>query len=80
MSCYGPGGHRSLLVGVVWVWVQIQRKCWTLLQSEYSCASSAQGGHTLQANIILRTVCKKFLCEIKSKGIISIKTNMKIGY
>ena len=25
------GGHRSLLMSVVWVWVQIRRKCWALL-------------------------------------------------
>ena len=27
------GGHRSLLMGVVWVWVQIRRKCWALVWS-----------------------------------------------
>ena len=25
------GGHRSMLMGVVWVWVQIRRKCWALV-------------------------------------------------
>ena len=27
----GMGGHRSLLMGVVWAWVQIWRKCWALI-------------------------------------------------
>ena len=31
MLWMGMGGHRSLLMGVVWVWVQIRRQCWTLI-------------------------------------------------
>ena len=33
MLWVGVGGHRSLLICMVWVWVQIQRKCWALLLS-----------------------------------------------
>ena len=29
-TCHAMGGHRSFLMGMVWVWVQIQRKCWAL--------------------------------------------------
>ena len=29
----GMGGGRLLLMGVVWVWVQIRRKCWALIRS-----------------------------------------------
>ena len=32
-TCHAMGGHRSLLMGVVWVWVQIRRKCWALIRS-----------------------------------------------
>ena len=28
--CHAMGGHRSLLMGVVLVWVKIRRKCWAL--------------------------------------------------
>jgi TM2 domain-containing membrane protein YozV len=28
MLWVGMGGHMSLLMGMVWVWVQIRRKCW----------------------------------------------------
>ena len=30
MLWVGMGGHRSILMGVVWVWVQIRKKCWAL--------------------------------------------------
>ena len=30
----GMGGHMSLLMSVVWVLVQIRRKCWALLASK----------------------------------------------
>ena len=33
MLWVGMGGHRSMSMGVVWVWVQIRRKCWALLWS-----------------------------------------------
>ena len=29
-TCHVMGGHRSLLMGMVLVWVQIRRKCWGL--------------------------------------------------
>ena len=29
------GGHRSLLMGVVWVWVQSRRKCWALAHQAF---------------------------------------------
>ena len=32
-TCHAMGGHRPLLMGVVWVWVQIQRKCWALFHT-----------------------------------------------
>ena len=32
----GMGGHRLLLMGVIWIWVQIQRKCWALEVSSLS--------------------------------------------
>jgi hypothetical protein len=25
-TCHAMGGHRSLMMGMVWVWIQIQRK------------------------------------------------------
>ena len=34
MLWVGMGGHRSLLMVMVWVWVQIRRKCWALLTCE----------------------------------------------
>ena len=30
-TCHAMSGHRSLLMGVVWVWVQIRRKGWALV-------------------------------------------------
>ena len=35
----GIGGHRSLLMGEVWVWVQIQRNCWALQYSKLESPS-----------------------------------------
>ena len=35
-TCHAMGGHRSLLMGVVWVWVQIHRKCWALVGSAHN--------------------------------------------
>ena len=32
-TCHAMGGHRLLLMGVVWGWVQIRRKCWSLITS-----------------------------------------------
>ena len=34
MLWVGMGGHRSLLMDVVWVWVQIRRKCWALVGTQ----------------------------------------------
>ena len=33
-TCHAMGGHRLLLMGVAWVWVQIRRKCWSLMPSK----------------------------------------------
>ena len=30
----GMGGHRSLLMGMVWAWVQFKGKIWTLMPIE----------------------------------------------
>ena len=29
-TCHAMGGHRSLPMGMVWVWVQFKGKCWAL--------------------------------------------------
>ena len=34
MQWVGMNGHRSLLMGIVWVWVQFKGKCWDLLLME----------------------------------------------
>ena len=35
MLWVGMGGHRSLLMSVVWVWVQSRRECWSLLDNKF---------------------------------------------
>ena len=39
----GMGGRRLLLMGVVWVWVQIRRKCWALERTSCYGLSSLIG-------------------------------------
>ena len=36
MLWVGMGGHRSMLMGMVWVWVQMRGKCWALIDKRPS--------------------------------------------
>ena len=69
MLWVGMGGHRSLLMGLVWVWVQFEGKCWALLCSVLNHYIALKPRQKPEQGVDAKYIGQHFTCYIKNDFI-----------